>query len=113
MASPIEDYAILSDCRTAALVSAGGSIDWLCLPRYDSASVLGALLGDESHGRWMLRPTDPGATAERHYDGDGFVLRTRWKTSGGSAEVLDFTPQRGARSPVVRRIRGPRGSAEA
>ena len=118
MASPIEDYAILSDCRTAALVSAGGSIDWLCLPRYDSASVLGALLGDESHGRWMLRPTDPGATAERHYDGDGFVLRTRWKTSGGSAEVLDFmphggvTPQGGGRSDVVRRIRGLRGSVE-
>lgn len=124
MTSPIEDYAILSDCRTAALVSSDGSIDWLCLPRYDSASIFGALLGDERHGLWMLRPSDPAARAERHYDGDGFVLRTRWTTRGGTAEVLEFMPQGGItaridrathggdRSDVVRRIRGIRGSVE-
>src|SRR3546814_4723226 len=70
MPEPIEDYALLSNCRTAALVSRSGSVDWLCLPRYDSGSVFAALLGDESHGRWGLRPTDPTARAHRRYNGE-------------------------------------------
>src|SRR5262245_54709899 len=74
MASPIEDYAMLSDCHTAALISREGSIDWLCLPQYDSPSTFGALLGSEDHGRWMLRPRDPAATVRRAYDGEGFIL---------------------------------------
>jgi GH15 family glucan-1,4-alpha-glucosidase len=112
MASPIEDYAILSDCHTAALVSRDGSIDWLCLPRYDSPSTFAALLGTEDHGRWMLRPTDPHATTSRHYDGEGFVLVTRWETAAGVAEVVDLMPYGGRRAEVIRRVRGIRGTVE-
>lgn len=118
MVSPIESYAILSDCRTGALVSREGSIDWLCLPRYDSASLFGALLGDERHGLWMLRPADPAASAERHYDGAGFQLCTRWESSDGAAEVLEFMPHSTSlpgsetHSVLVRRIRGVRGRVE-
>ena len=109
MASPIEDYAILSDCHTAALVSKQGSIDWLCLPRYDSPSVFGALLGDKEQGSWMLRPADPDATCERHYDGDGFVLITRWTTAEGVAEVVDAMPYGDRRADLLRRVRGVSG----
>ncbi|WP_396667208.1 glycoside hydrolase family 15 protein [Microbacterium sp. R86528] len=112
MASPIEDYAILSDCHTAALVSREGSIDWLCLPRYDSPSTFGALLGDDTHGKWMLRPTDPDAETARHYDGDGFILVTRWQTASGVAEVVDVMPHGDRRADVLRRVRGIEGTVE-
>lgn len=104
MPAPIEDYALLSDCRTAALVSREGSIDWLCLPRYDSPSVFGALLGDEEHGCWSLRPTDPEAVSTRRYDGDTFTLVTRWETSSGVVEVHDCLPVDTRRLDVVRRV---------
>ncbi len=112
MPAPIEDYALLSNCRTAALVTGFGSIDWLCLPRYDSASVFGALLGDADHGRWSLRPTDPQATASRHYDGDTFILVTHWETASGTAEVHEYMPVDGGRVDVVRRIVGVEGRVE-
>lgn len=92
MVTPIEDFALLSNCRTAALVSREGGIDWLCLPRLDSASVFAALLGDADHGTWRLRPIDDAARAERRYDGDTFILVTRWETPTGVAEVHDFMP---------------------
>lgn len=104
MPTPLEDYALLSDCRTAALVSRHGSIDWLCLPRYDSASVFGAVLGDAEHGRWQLRPTDPDAVVTRRYDDGTFLLITRWTTSGGVTEVHDVLPVDRRRVDVVRRI---------
>ncbi|QHC66200.1 glycoside hydrolase family 15 protein [Rathayibacter sp. VKM Ac-2759] len=110
MVSPIEDYAVLSDCRTAALVSRDGGIDWLCLPRFDSASVFGALLGGDDQGRWSLRPLDADATAERHYLGDTLALVTRWTTATGVVEVLDVMPLRDERAELVRRIRGVSGS---
>ncbi|MDT0157978.1 glycoside hydrolase family 15 protein [Microbacterium sp. ARD32] len=112
----IEDYALLSDCRTAALVSKVGSIDWLCLPRLDSASAFAALLGDESHGRWSLRPADPDAVATRRYDADTFVLITRWEAGDAVAEVHDFMPIDPdpsvgiARADLVRRVIGVSGT---
>ena len=105
----IEDHALLSDCRTAALVDHEGTIDWLCLPRYDSPSVLGALLGEREHGCWELRPDDDGATATRRYDGDTFVLVTRWETADGVAEVHDLLPI-GERPTVIRRVVGVSGT---
>ncbi|MFD5214352.1 glycoside hydrolase family 15 protein [Microbacterium sp. NPDC058345] len=116
MASRIEDYALLSNCRTAALVSREGSIDWLCLPRLDSASTFAALLGDDSHGRWQLRPNDPDATCTRHYDRDTFVLITRWQTADAVAEVHDFMPMDPdpgvmiRRTDLIRRVIGVEGS---
>lgn len=112
MPSPIEDYALLSDCRTAALISREGSVDWLCLPRFDSPSMFGALLGDERHGRWSLRPVDEQARMRRHYVSDTFNLVTRWETSGGVVEVHDFMPRSDDRTDLVRRVVGVSGSVE-
>ncbi|KFF60180.1 hypothetical protein JF66_06175 [Cryobacterium sp. MLB-32] len=108
----IEDYALISDCHTAALVGCDGSIDWLCLPRYDSASMFGALLGTENHGRWLLAPKDDDATCTRSYVGDTFILSTTWTTRNGSVEVLDFMPHGDRRADLVRRVRGITGSVE-
>ncbi|HWR84694.1 MAG TPA: glycoside hydrolase family 15 protein [Rhodoglobus sp.] len=110
MARPIEDYAIIGDCHTAALVGRDGSIDWLCLPRFDSASTFGAVLGDRDSGRWLLRPTDPDAVAERRYLEDTFVLVTRWTTADGVVEVTDLMPHGDRRADVVRRVRGIEGA---
>ena len=104
MSAPIEDYALLSDCRTAALVSRDGSIDWLCVPRFDSASVFGALLGDEEQGSWSFRPSDPEAVSSRSYAGDTFELVTRWETATGIAEVHDVMPVDKRHLDVVRRV---------
>lgn len=110
MVSPIEDYALLSDCRTAALVSRDGGIDWLCLPRFDSASIFGALLGGDDQGRWSLRPVDSEATSERQYLGDTLTLVTRWTTPTGVVEVVDVMPLRDDRAELVRRVRGVSGA---
>jgi GH15 family glucan-1,4-alpha-glucosidase len=109
---PIEDYALLSDCRTGALVGRDGSIDWLCLPRYDSPSAFGALLGTEEHGRWLVAPTEEGASAMREYVDQTFVLVTRWTTSTGELEVRDFMPQGDQRADLARRLHCVRGSVE-
>jgi len=92
MSDPIEDYALLSDGRTAALVSRSGSIDWLCAPRLDAASLFGALLGGQEQGHWSLRPADPAATATRRYDDDTFCLITRWEAAEGVSEVREWMP---------------------
>lgn len=104
----IENYALISDSRSGALVGTDGSIDWLCLPRYDSHSLFGALLGQPEHGRWLIAPAD--GTPERAYAGDTFILRTTWTTPTGKAEVLDFMPRDDGRSDVIRIVRGIEGS---
>lgn len=108
----IEDYALISDCYTAALVGADGSIDWLCMPRYDSPSMFGALLGTEDHGRWHLAPADPDATSTRSYEGDSFTLITRWTTETGVVEVTDVMPRADHRADIIRRVRGISGEVE-
>jgi GH15 family glucan-1,4-alpha-glucosidase len=116
MSLSIEDYALIGDCFTGALVGRDGSIDWLCLPRFDSPSVFGALLGDEDHGRWLLAPTPTenatDVSAERAYSGRDFTLITRWRTPDGEVEVHDVMPVGRGRVDVVRRVRGIRGSVE-
>ncbi|MFD0865946.1 glycoside hydrolase family 15 protein [Tessaracoccus lubricantis] len=116
--TPIEDYALLSDCRTAALVSRHGHIDWLCVPRLDSPSVFAGLLGGTDDGGWGLHPVDRGATVTRRYDDHTFVLVTRWETATGVAEVHDFMPVGDGpqaapdRTDLVRRLVGVEGTVE-
>lgn len=112
MPQPIEEYAVIGDCRSAALIGTDGSIDWLCMPRFDAASMFGALLGDAEQGRWGLRPADSAATTTRDYATDTFTLVTRWVTADGEVEVTDFMPvveHSDRRSDVIRRVRGIRG----
>ena len=101
---------MISDCQSAALIGRDGSLDWLCFPRYDSASMFGALLGDESHGRWLLAPADEAATATRRYLEDTFVLVTRWETAEGTVEVTDLMPHGNRRADIIRRVTGVSGS---
>ena len=108
----IEDYALLGDLQTAALVERGGSIDWLCFPRFDSDACFAALLGGPENGRWLLAPTAE-ATSTRRYLHDTLVLETTWETEDGSvARVLDFMPPRGKAPDLVRIVEGVRGRVE-
>lgn len=110
MALHIEDYALIGDCHTAALVGNDGSIDWLCLPRFDSASTFGALLGTEDHGRWLLAPSGEVVSTSREYLGPTFSLVTRWVTADGEVEVTDLMPHGDRRADLIRRVRGIRGT---
>ncbi len=109
MSAPLEDYALIGDCETAALVSRAGSIDWLCWPRFDSAACFAALLGTPEHGRWLMESADPAARLSRRYRPDTLILETRIETADGTATVIDFMPPRGSNSDVVRLVRGERG----
>ncbi|THJ65178.1 glycoside hydrolase family 15 protein [Arthrobacter echini] len=111
MHTPIEDYALLSDLHTGALLSRTGSLDWLCFPRFDSDSVFAALLGTPEHGRWLLTPSSAHAeVVERSYVDATFVLQTRWRTPEGEALVTDFMPIADRRANVVRRVQGISGT---
>jgi GH15 family glucan-1,4-alpha-glucosidase len=109
MPARIEDYALLGDCETAALVARDGSIDWLCWPRFDSAACFAALLGGPDHGRWRVAPADPEARATRRYRGDTLILETDFETGDGAVTVVDFMPLRGTASDLVRTVIGRRG----
>jgi GH15 family glucan-1,4-alpha-glucosidase len=109
MALPIEDYALIGDTQSGALVGRDGSIDWLCVPRFDSAAIFAALLGTERHGRWLLAPGCDGVSARRRYRGDSLVLETEFDTGDGAVRVIDFMPPRGEAPDVVRIVEGIRG----
>ena len=108
-ALPIEDYAVLGDTGTAALVGRDGSIDWLCLPRFDSPACFAALVGSRDNGRWLLGPVGE-ATTTRRYVGNSFVLETTHETPTGVARITDFMPLGDGRSDVVRRVEGVSGT---
>jgi GH15 family glucan-1,4-alpha-glucosidase len=109
MPLPIEDYAVIGDTQTAALVGIDGSVDWLCLPRFDSGAIFAALLGDPSHGRWLLTPAIPVRATRRRYRGETMVLETTFETDEGEVRVVDFMPLRGDEADIVRIVQGVRG----
>jgi GH15 family glucan-1,4-alpha-glucosidase len=104
----IEDYALIGDCRSAALVSREGSIDWFCCPRFDSEACFAALLGTRKHGRWLIAPHAP-ARVTRRYRPNTLVLETHFETEEGAATLIDFMPLSGHHSTVVRLVIGTRG----
>jgi GH15 family glucan-1,4-alpha-glucosidase len=109
VAAPIEDYALIGDTHTAALVSREGSIDWLCLPRFDSPACFAALLGDRSNGRWLLAPAGPAREVRRRYQGDTLVLETEYRTDEGIVRVVDCMPPRQWDPDVARIVEGVSG----
>ena len=114
MSTPIEDYGIIGNAHTAALVSRDGSIDWLCLPRFDSGSVFAALLGDARHGRWLIAPQGPVERKSRRYRDDTGILETRFETEEGSVTIIDFMPLIDSEEQVdvIRLVRGDSGSVK-
>ena len=106
---PIEDYALIGDTHTAALVSRQGSIDWLCLPRFDSPACFAALLGDERHGRWLIAPAGGVRSVHRSYQGDSLVLETEFRTGEGVVRLVDCMPPRQHDPDVARVVEGVRG----
>ncbi|MBV9970996.1 MAG: glycoside hydrolase family 15 protein, partial [Xanthobacteraceae bacterium] len=113
MATPIEEYGFIGDCETAALVSRAGSVDWLCWPRFDSASVFAALLGDADNGHWSIGPSDPNHQAHRRYRGNTLILETTFATAEGSATLIDFMPLREeGTSHLIRIVRGRSGRVQ-
>lgn len=105
----IEDYALIGDCETAALVGRNGSIDWLCFPRFDSAACFAALLGTPEHGRWLIAPATPVTAVRRRYRGDTLILETEFDTAEGSVVLIDFMPVRSGLPDLVRIVAGRRG----
>ncbi|MFF0586454.1 glycoside hydrolase family 15 protein [Streptomyces sp. NPDC003781] len=105
----IEDYALIGDQQTAALVSTDGSVDWLCLPRFDSAACFAKLLGDEDNGHWRIAPQGAERCARRAYRPDTLVLDTEWETAQGAVRVTDLMPQRDRAPDLVRIVEGLRG----
>src|SRR5215213_7224422 len=103
----IEEYGLIGDCRSAALVGRDGSIDWLCWPRFDSPACFAALLGDARHGRWKIG-CEARAT-RRRYRPDTLILETEFETETGAVTLIDFMPVSGGRSDLVRMVVGRRG----
>jgi GH15 family glucan-1,4-alpha-glucosidase len=119
MAGLIEDYAIIGDMQSAALISRDGSVDWLCVPRFDSPACMAALLGDESNGQWRISPTAADGPplrrgqVSRRYEDSTLILETEWRTLGGTVRVIDFMPPRTDEAPVlVRIVEGVAGAVE-
>ena len=109
---PIEDYAMIGDTETAALVGRDGSIDWLCLPRFDSGSCFAKLLGEKKHGRWQVIADQPVTSHVRRYRSRSMVLETEITTGTGVVQVIDFMPPRHHHPRVVRIVRGVEGEVQ-
>ena len=108
----IEDYGLIGDLQTAALVGRDGSIDWACFPRFDSGACFAALLGTTDHGRWLIAPRSDAWSPGRGYRENTLVLETEWETDGGKARVIDFMPPRGKAPDIVRIVEGLAGEVE-
>ncbi|MDX1583314.1 MAG: glycoside hydrolase family 15 protein, partial [Thermoanaerobaculia bacterium] len=112
MACRIEDYALIGDCQTAALVGIDGSIDWLSFPRFDSGACFAALLGNEGNGHWKIAPTSPIIRTTRKYRGETLVLETEFETEDGVVALIDFMPPRTAEPDLIRIVEGRGGSVD-
>jgi GH15 family glucan-1,4-alpha-glucosidase len=112
LACGIEDYGLIGDCETAALVGRDGSIDWLCWPAFDSDACFAALLGDRKNGRWLIAPAEEVKKTSRRYWDNTLILETRFETAEGSVALIDFMPPRGNASDVVRLVRGISGKVK-
>ncbi|MCG5053408.1 MAG: glycoside hydrolase family 15 protein [Myxococcales bacterium] len=108
----IEDYALIGDCQSAALVGIDGSIDWLCFPRFDAGACFAALLGTAENGRWRVAPSAPVRKVSRRYRDSSLVLETTFETDEGTVTVIDFMPPRDREPNLVRMIRGDRGAVD-
>lgn len=105
----IEDYAIVGDCGTAALIGRTGAVDWLCWPRFDSRACFAALVGNTDNGRWLIAPNAEPTSIHRRYLDDTLVLETTFETADGAVALIDFMPPRGEASDLIRVVRGIRG----
>ncbi|CAM5573919.1 glucoamylase [Streptomyces tanashiensis] len=112
MTQRIDDYALIGDLQTAALIGRDGSVDWLCLPRFDSAACFAAILGDENNGHWTIAPKGATSCTSRRYAEDSLVLETSWETRTGTVKVVDFMPQRDRSPDLMRIVEGISGSVE-
>ncbi|UPK28709.1 glycoside hydrolase family 15 protein [Bradyrhizobium sp. 195] len=112
MSQRIEDYALIGDCETAALVGRNGSIDWLCWPAFDSDACFAAILGTHKNGRWLIAPSEDVTKTSRRYLGDTLILETRFETKSGTIALIDFMPLRGKASDIVRLVRGVSGTVK-
>src|SRR5262245_4829548 len=110
MPSRIEDYAIIGDCESAALVGRNGSIDWLSWPRLDSDACFAALLGTSANGRWIIAPRNPTTRITRRYRANTLILETRFENEDGAATLIDFMPMPDKRCDLVRMVVGERGA---
>ena len=113
MPSRIEDYAIVGDCHSAALVGRDGSIDWLCLPRFDGRACFAALLGNENHGRWLIAPSGEIRRVARQYLDDTLILETEYETAGGAVKLIDCMPPRSRQPDLIRIVAGLEEGADA
>ncbi|HVT30294.1 MAG TPA: glycoside hydrolase family 15 protein [Lacipirellulaceae bacterium] len=109
MSLPIDQYAMIGDCHTSALIGTDGSIDWLCLPRFDSGACFAALLGTPKNGRWLLCPADSPTKCQRRYRGDTLILETDLENADGAVTIIDCMPPRDGKVDLVRVVVGRRG----
>ncbi|MBB4360795.1 GH15 family glucan-1,4-alpha-glucosidase [Bradyrhizobium sp. CIR18] len=112
MSQRIEDYALIGDCETAALVGRNGSIDWLCWPAFDSDACFAAILGTHKNGRWLIAPGEDVTKISRRYLGNTLILETSFETKSGTVALIDFMPPRGKASDIVRLVRGVSGAVK-